>query len=84
MSQPMSRPIALPSVIPAAASAASSAARALRAAVRARLGLWTAVARERRALARLDARLLRDIGLHAGEAAREADRPFWDPPSRRR
>jgi len=48
-----------------------------------RVALWRALARERRALATLDPRLLRDIGLDAGDAAREADRPFWDAPEGR-
>ena len=44
--------------------------------------LWTmlAVWRERRALARLTARELRDLGLDAEAARREAARPFWDLP----
>ena len=33
--------------------------------------------RERRALAALDDRLLRDIGVTRYEAAREAEKPFW-------
>ncbi len=48
-----------------------------------RVALWRALARERRALATLDPRLLRDLGLDAGDAAREADRPFWDVPDGR-
>ena len=40
--------------------------------------VWTRRARSRRALHRLDAHLLRDIGLSDHEARREADRPFWD------
>ena len=40
--------------------------------------LW----RERRALSRLDAHLLRDIGKSPSEAAYEAARPFWDAPNR--
>jgi uncharacterized protein YjiS (DUF1127 family) len=39
--------------------------------------MWQA-ARTRRELARLDAHLLRDIGLTAGEAARETARAPWD------
>lgn len=34
--------------------------------------------RQRAALARLDARLLRDIGVSAEDAAREARKTFWD------
>jgi len=33
--------------------------------------------RQRRALARLDTRLLRDIGISAEQARREAAKPFW-------
>ena len=33
--------------------------------------------RQRRALAELDDRLLRDIGLTAYDVAQEADKPFW-------
>lgn len=39
---------------------------------------WATVARERRLLAALDARMLRDIGRSRAEAEREAARPFWD------
>lgn len=39
--------------------------------------LW----RERRALARLDAHALRDLGLEEGAAAAEAHRPVWDVPA---
>ena len=48
-----------------------------------RLAVWRALARERRALATLDPHLLRDMGLDAGAAAREAERPFWDVPDGR-
>ncbi|KAA9010201.1 DUF1127 domain-containing protein [Histidinibacterium aquaticum] len=41
------------------------------------LGLY----RQRRALARLDASGLRDIGVSASDAAREAARPVWDVPA---
>ncbi len=43
-----------------------------------------AVARERRALARLDARELDDIGIDPAAAAAEVARPFWDIPAERR
>lgn len=33
--------------------------------------------RQRRALARLDARLLRDIGVSPEQARRETTKPFW-------
>lgn len=47
------------------------------------VGQWLRVARERRALAALGDRQLRDIGLEPDAAAREAARPFWDLPERR-
>ncbi len=34
-------------------------------------------ARQRRALARLDPRLLRDIGISPEQAQQEIDKPFW-------
>ncbi len=52
----------------------------------ARRGLFATLAslashyRSRRALARLDARLLEDIGLTESEAAFEARRRIWDAP----
>jgi uncharacterized protein YjiS (DUF1127 family) len=50
------------------------------AAIAHRIRLWRRLHAERRALERLDARLLRDIGLDAAAVAREAARPFWDAP----
>ena len=38
--------------------------------------------RQRRALARLDDKALADIGLTREEAQIEANRPFWDIPTR--
>ena len=38
---------------------------------------WAQRRRGRAALAQLDPRLLRDIGVEANHAAREAARPFW-------
>ncbi len=52
--------------------------------VRLPLGAWLRVARERRRLAALDERQLRDIGIDPAAAAREAGRPFWDLPAGRR
>lgn len=49
-----------------------------------RIRLWIRVAGERRALAELDARALRDIGLSREDARREIARPFWDLPDWRR
>ena len=39
---------------------------------------WHETWRQRRALARLDARMLADVGLTADTAQREVARPFWD------
>jgi len=44
------------------------------------LGRMLAVYRQRRALLRLDATALADLGLSRLEALREAKRPFWDLP----
>jgi uncharacterized protein YjiS (DUF1127 family) len=41
--------------------------------------LWQERARSRHQLARLDARMLKDIGLSRLDALREADKPFWRP-----
>jgi uncharacterized protein YjiS (DUF1127 family) len=41
------------------------------------LALWRRRSRGRQQLARLDARLLRDIGVTRSEAAAECDKPFW-------
>ncbi|SEA98324.1 DUF1127 domain-containing protein [Rubrimonas cliftonensis] len=51
--------------------------------LRAALALRAAVARERRALAALDARLLRDVGLGEAEARAEAAKGWRAPPARR-
>ena len=48
------------------------------AAVRA-VWFWIERSRQRRALAELDDRLLRDIGLTRDEARRESSSPFWKP-----
>ena len=45
--------------------------------------LWLAAARERRALNRLSASQLDDLGINAKEAKAEARRPFWDVAPRR-
>lgn len=39
--------------------------------------MWFQRSRQRRALAELDDRLLRDIGLTCTQARREAAKPFW-------
>ena len=44
------------------------------------LARFTHLARERRALARLDRHKLKDIGLDAAAASRESGRDFWDAP----
>ena len=41
------------------------------------LAIWQERDRQRRALARLDDRLLRDIGVDRSSAARETAKPFW-------
>ncbi|HVO88315.1 MAG TPA: DUF1127 domain-containing protein [Casimicrobiaceae bacterium] len=43
------------------------------------LGLWLRRAHVRRELARLDDRLLRDVGFDPAQARDEAGRPFWRP-----
>ncbi len=43
---------------------------------------WQELARQRRALLSLDARMLADIGVSQADAAREAARPFWHDPLR--
>lgn len=45
-----------------------------------RIRAMLAVRRSRRDLANLDARLLQDVGLTAGQVERESTRPFWDVP----
>lgn len=49
----------------------------------ARVAEWRRLSEERRRLAELDPRLLRDIGVDSAEAATEAARPFWDMPAGR-
>jgi uncharacterized protein YjiS (DUF1127 family) len=39
--------------------------------------LWRARAQERRALAAMTDRELRDVGISRGEALAEAQKPFW-------
>jgi uncharacterized protein YjiS (DUF1127 family) len=41
------------------------------------LAAWQDRARQRRHLAELDDRLLADMGIGRGDAAREAAKPFW-------
>jgi uncharacterized protein YjiS (DUF1127 family) len=43
---------------------------------------WHELARERRQLAELDERMLKDLGLSRADVEREAGRPFWDVPVR--
>ncbi len=38
---------------------------------------WHERVRQRRQLARLDTRMLRDVGITAAEAEREFNKPFW-------
>lgn len=41
--------------------------------------LWLERGRQRRALQRLDDRMLRDVGLSRADVGRETDKPFWRP-----
>jgi uncharacterized protein YjiS (DUF1127 family) len=41
------------------------------------LAIWRRRARERRELANLDARAIRDLGLSPGDIRFEANKPFW-------
>jgi uncharacterized protein YjiS (DUF1127 family) len=41
------------------------------------LNLWYERSRQRRQLARMDDRLLRDIGVDRASAMEEASKPFW-------
>ena len=45
---------------------------------------WMQVARERAQLAEMTGEQLRDVGIDPVDATREAARPFWDLPRRRR
>lgn len=47
------------------------------------IALWLTVWRERRALERLDDRMLSDIGIDRYTAQREVERPMWDVPLQR-
>ncbi len=47
--------------------------------VRRRLAIWGQRYRTRQVLARMDDRLLKDIGLSRTEALQESDKPFWRP-----
>jgi len=81
---PRVRPSALPGAAPQAPSGrARDGLRPalLRVLVRAGLPGLFALHRQRRNLAKLDARLLRDIGVSPGAAGREGARPPWDVPS---
>ncbi len=46
-------------------------------ALRAVLARWAVLRATRRGLARLDPRMLRDIGLDPAARAAECDKPFW-------
>ena len=45
-----------------------------------KLALWRERARGRRALAELDLRMLRDLGLSPSQVEFEANQPFWRRP----
>ncbi|MEM0937031.1 MAG: DUF1127 domain-containing protein [Pseudomonadota bacterium] len=46
-----------------------------------RLGQILSVARQRKQLAELDDRMLRDVGLTKSDVQREVERPVWDVPA---
>ena len=54
-----------------------SALRRTLAALAGHYGAWISITRQRRALADLDDRLLRDVGISRYDAAHEAGKPFW-------
>ncbi len=62
--------------IPASRPVAFYLARKLRA-LTGLLHTWTARARQRRTLARLDFRLLQDVGITPADRAIEVGKPFW-------
>ena len=41
---------------------------------------WRQLAEERRQLATMDERMLKDIGLSRADVLAESERPFWDDP----
>ena len=59
----------------------ASAATSSRSAFRFAPLSWIGVSRQRRQLAALDARTLRDMGISDAQARTEANRPFWDVPT---
>ena len=46
--------------------------------VRAKILFWGEILRQRKQLSKMDDYLLKDIGVSRVEAAREAERKFWD------
>lgn len=63
------------------ASTRHRTAHASRAGFIARLRMALEARSQRRALARFDARMLRDIGVSRAQAEAEVNRPLWDVPS---
>ncbi len=79
--RPFPAPQSLPSLVGRPAGLTRRLRRGVRRALRAAVAVLAEherLARERRRLAELDDRQLRDIGLTRHEAAREARRHFWD------
>ncbi len=66
-----------PPILPACPGADDRLPARLTHAVAATLKLWRARHRQRRCLAQLDTRALRDIGVTPYDAQREAATPFW-------
>lgn len=64
---------------PAARVAATRGIGAVFANLLNRLAEWQERAEQRAHLAGMDDRMLKDIGISAVDAAREADKPFWKP-----
>jgi uncharacterized protein YjiS (DUF1127 family) len=58
--------------------------RLLMSSLRAKIGIWRARIEQRRLLAQIDIRSLREAGIDPGMADFEATKPFWREPTRLR